>query len=321
LQKQKALSDSLTEFDLIQHFFMRSKKRASTRLSIGDDCALLAVPDGYELAVTTDTMVENVHFFSDVNPEALGYKLLAVNLSDLASMGAEPIAVTLALTMPKVDVAWLEAFAKGFFSLADQFEIDLIGGDTTSGTLTLSVQAMGVVPKQGALYRSSAQVGDLIFVTGTLGDAGLGLKIKQGFVNQYGELALCRFNRPEPRVNEGLALRSVANACIDISDGLLADLGHILEKSSVGACVDYENLPLSEPVQDYIKTTHDWCMPLNAGDDYELCFTMAKDRVNELNISATCIGVIEEKQGVRLMRKGKIEKYVVSGFEHFNGVS
>jgi len=310
---------ALAEFDLIKHYFTRPPKRTSTRQSIGDDCALLAVPEGYELAITTDTMVEDVHFFSDVDPEALGYKLLAVNLSDLASMGAEPIAVTLALTMPKVDSAWLKSFAKGFFSLADQFTIDLIGGDTTSGSLTLSVQAMGIVPKQGALYRSSAQVGDLVFVTGNLGDAGLGLKIKQGFISQYGDVALCRFNRPEPRINEGLILRSLANACIDISDGLLADLGHILEKSSVGACVNYENLPLSESVRNYIQTTNDWCMPLNAGDDYELCFTIAKDRVNELNISATCIGVIEEKKGLRLMRKGKIEKYVVSGFEHFSG--
>ncbi len=310
---------ALTEFDLIQHFFTHSKKRDSTRLSIGDDCALLAIPEGYELAVTTDTMVENVHFFPDVDPEALGYKLLAVNLSDLASMGAEPIAVTLALTMPKVDSSWLEGFAKGFFSLANQFKIDLIGGDTTSGALTLSVQAMGVVPKQSALYRSSAQVDDLIFVTGSLGDAGLGLKIKQGFVSPYGEMALHRFNRPEPRVNEGLTLRLLANSCIDISDGLLADLGHILDKSSVGAYVDYEKLPLSKSVRDYIQKTEDWRMPLTAGDDYELCFTIAKEQVQKLNIMATCIGVIEEKKGIRLMRKGKVEVCRATGFEHFSG--
>ncbi len=174
---------SLTEFSLIQRFFTQQRvKNPLTDLGIGDDCALLSVPDGYQLAITTDTMVENVHFFADADPEQLGHKLLAVNLSDLASMGAQPLSVTLALTLPKVDEVWLAAFSKGFLSLAEQHSVDLIGGDTTSGPLTLTVQALGLVPKGKALRRSTAQVGDYIYLTGGIGDAGLGLKIKQGYV-------------------------------------------------------------------------------------------------------------------------------------------
>ena len=169
---------SLTEFSLIHRFFTRQRvKNPSTRLSIGDDCALLSVPDGYELAVTTDTMVEAVHFFAGTDSEPLGHKLLAVNLSDLASMGAKPLSVTLALTLPKVDEKWLTGFVQGFLSLAERYSVDLIGGDTTSGPLTLTVQAMGLVPKGKALMRAGATPGDFIYMTGSLGDAGLGLKI------------------------------------------------------------------------------------------------------------------------------------------------
>ncbi|MDD1632430.1 MAG: thiamine-phosphate kinase, partial [Methylococcaceae bacterium] len=222
----------LTEFSLIERFFIRQTvKNSSTRLSIGDDCALLSLPDGYELAVTTDTMVENVHFFAGTDPEQLGHKLLAVNLSDLASMGAKPVSVMLALTLPKVDENWLTAFAKGFLSLAERYSVDLIGGDTTSGPLTLTVQAMGLVPQGKALLRSSALPGDLVYVTGSLGDAGLGLKISQGYHCTNPDAALQRFNQPDPRIEAGLALAGIANACIDISDGLAGDLGHILEQS------------------------------------------------------------------------------------------
>ena len=173
---------ALSEFSLIQRFFTQQGiKNPSTRLGIGDDCALLSIPDGYELAVTTDTMVENVHFFSNADPEQLGHKLLAVNFSDLASMGAKPLSVTLALTLPHADEAWLSAFATGFLNLAQRYSVDLIGGDTTSGALTLTVQALGIVPRGQALTRSTAQVGDLIYLSGNIGDAGLGLKIAQGY--------------------------------------------------------------------------------------------------------------------------------------------
>lgn len=305
------------EFDIIKKCFTRPARHKNTQLSVGDDCALLSVPEGCDLAITADTMVESVHFFPDVDPEYLGYKLLAVNLSDLASMGAEPTAVTLALTLPEVDLVWLQAFAKGMFALADKYAIDLIGGDTTSGPLTLTIQAMGVVPKGRALKRSAAQVGDLVYVTGSIGDAGLGLKLRQGYSCADDIYALQRFDLPEPRIDEGLVLRDLANACVDISDGLAADLGHILNQSGVGARLDYRKLPISASVREYIDKTKDWQLPLVAGDDYELCFSISPDKAGQLNIACTCIGVIEAEKGLRLVRNGVESEFLGGGFEHF----
>src|SRR5512137_854325 len=291
----------ISEFALIKRFFtQQTVKNSSTRLSIGDDCALLSLPDGYELAVTTDTMVENVHFFAGTCPEQLGHKLLAVNLSDLASMGAKPVSVTLALTLPKVDEKWLTAFAKGFLSLAERYSVDLIGGDTTSGPLTLTVQAMGLVPRGKALMRSSAKAGDFIYLTGSLGDAGLGLKISQDYQCADPEAALKRFHQPDPQIDAGLALIGIANACIDVSDGLAGDLSHILQQSNVGACLDWDALPLSDAVHAYINDTGDWSMPLTAGDDYELCFTVSPEKAAQLIINCRKIGVIESMSGLRL---------------------
>lgn len=309
----------LAEFALIERFFTRQTvKNPLTRLGIGDDCALLAVPDGFELAVTTDTMVENVHFFAGADPEQLGHKLLAVNLSDLAAMGAKPVSVMLAITMPSVDEAWLAAFAQGFLALAERYGVDLIGGDTTSGALTLTVQAMGLVPRGQALLRSAARSGDLIYLSGNLGDAGLGLKIRQGYCCAEPDAALARFNMPTPRIETGLALSGVADACIDISDGLTSDLGHILEQSQVGACIDWDALPLSDAVLAYIEATGDWTMPLVAGDDYELCFTVNPD--NSARVPAECrkIGVIDEAPGLRLNKSGIIQPLGVKGYEHFS---
>lgn len=309
----------LSEFSLIRRFFTKQRiANPSTLLGIGDDCALLSIPEGYELAVTTDTMVENVHFFAGADPELLGHKLLAVNLSDLAGMGAKPVSVTLALTLPKVDENWLTAFVLGFLNLAERHSVDLIGGDTTSGPLTLTVQAMGLVPKGRALRRSAARPGDFIYITGFLGDAGLGLKIKQGYCCADPETALTRFNRPDPQIEAGLALIGVANACIDLSDGLAGDLGHILEQSQVGACVDWDALPLSKAVLSYINDTGDWAMPLTAGDDYELCFTVSPDQADKLAVAATKIGIIESQPGLRLNKSGNIQPLEVKGFEHFS---
>jgi thiamine-monophosphate kinase len=309
----------LSEFALIQRFFTQQRvTNPSTSLGIGDDCALMSVPDGYELALTTDTMVENVHFFAGADPEQLGHKLLAVNLSDLASMGAKPVSVTLALTLPKVDENWLTAFAKGFLSLAERYSVDLIGGDTTAGPLTLTVQAMGLVPQGQALMRSSAKPGDFIYMTGSLGDAGLGLKIKQDYACANPDAALKRFNQPDPQIEAGLALIGIASACIDLSDGLAGDLGHILEQSQVGACLDWEALPLSEAVQTYINDTGDWAMPLVAGDDYELCFTVSPEQAEQLTIDCKKIGVIESRLGLRLNKSGDVQPLKVKGFEHFS---
>ena len=309
----------ISEFSLIDRFFIRQPANKDvTRLGIGDDCALLNIPQGYELAITTDTMVEKVHFFADCDPFDLGYKLLAVNLSDLASMGAKPLAVTLALTLPKVDEYWLTQFAAGFFALAELSQVDLIGGDTTSGPLTLTVQALGLVPTGEALRRSAAEVGDIICATGTLGDAGLGLKIKQGYQCKQPDAALKRFNQPDPQVETGQALIGIANACIDISDGLAGDLGHILKQSQVGACINWEALPLSPEVVNYIEDTGDWRMPLTAGDDYELCFTASPDKVQNLTVPYTKIGVIEALPGLRISKSGIIQPLEVKSFEHFS---
>jgi len=308
---------AVSEFSLIKQFFTRPAKNKQTQLSVGDDCAILAVPEGYELAVTTDTMVENVHFFSDVNPEDLGHKLLAVNLSDLASMGAMPIAVTLALTLPSVNEKWLLRFSKGLFALADMYGVDLVGGDTTAGPLTLSVQAMGLVKSGEALKRCHAKAGDLICVTGNLGDAGLGLKFKQGYPVDEPENILKQFNRPEPRVSEGLELSKIAHACVDLSDGLAADLGHVLEASNVGATLNYDDLPLSADVVTYIKQSNDWMMPLVAGEDYELCFTVPPERLSELTQQYTCVGVVENCKGLRLNRLGRVVDFTAQGFDHF----
>jgi len=310
---------AIAEFDLINRYFGGfGLHNPLNQLGIGDDCALLGIPAGHQLAITTDTMVENVHFFADADPELLGHKLLAVNLSDLAAMGAQPIAVTLALTIPKVNEHWLAAFSRGFLSLARQHQLDLIGGDTTAGPLTLTVQAMGIIPVGAALLRSTAKAGDLIYVSGQIGDAGLGLKIKQGWACDNPLAPLARFNQPQPRISQGLALRGIASACIDISDGLAADLGHILDKSGVGARLQWADLPLSAEVQAYVQQTGDWLMPLTAGDDYELCFTVAPSLQQPLPADCHYIGVIEAEPGLRINRAGHLQILEVKGFEHFS---
>lgn len=313
------MQGTVAEFNLIKRFFdTRPLQQPFNQLGIGDDCALLSIPNTQQLAVTTDTMVENVHFFADADPYTLGHKLLAVNLSDLAAMGAQPFAVTLALTMPKVDENWLQAFSEGFMHLARQHQVDLIGGDTTSGPLTLTVQAIGLVPQGSALLRSGAKAGDLIYVTGQLGNAGLGLKIKQGYACAQPAAMLASLHTPQPRIAQGLALRGIAHACIDISDGLAADLGHILEKSGVGACLQWDRLPLSAQVLDYLQKTGDWQMPLTAGDDYELCFSIPPQLEQALPPGCFCIGTIEAEPGLRINRGGRLAVLEAKGFEHFS---
>lgn len=310
---------AISEFGVIQRYFSRQiENTAVNRLGVGDDCALMSIPEGYELAITADTMVEGVHFFAGADPKQLAHKLLAVNLSDLAAMGAEPVSVTLALTLPKVDQEWLKAFAEGFFALAKQFSVDLVGGDTTSGALTLTIQALGLVPQGQAIKRSTAKTGDLIFVTGCLGEAGLGLKVEQGYCCETPVSVLKQFHTPSPRINEGLSIRSYASACIDLSDGIASDLRHILEKSGVGACLDWAKIPLTDPVSEYISETGDWQMPLSAGEDYELCFTVSPEKLSGIDIACTQVGIIEEQAGLRINRFGVTEQLKVKGFEHFS---
>ncbi len=315
---------ALGEFDLLRRFFIRPTRHPETTLGIGDDCALLRCPEGFELAVTTDTLVAGAHFLPEVDPESLGHKALAVNLSDLAAMGAEPKWAMLALTLPEVDETWLEAFGRGFFALADRQGMELIGGNTTRGPLSITLQAMGLVPSGGALRRSGARPGNLVYVSGPLGSAGLGLKIRLGETELEDFEALARLERPEPCVPLGLALRGIACACIDVSDGLAADLGHILEASKVGALLDFERLPLTEAVRRYIAGTGDWTLPLTAGDDYELCFTVPpakknqfEQRLAETGLSAAPIGRIEAEPGLKLRKEGHIVDFSPSGYEHF----
>lgn len=311
---------AVSEFGLIQRYFtVPLISNPVNTLSVGDDCALMTIPEGYELAVTVDTMVEGVHFFAGANPEQLGRKLLAVNLSDLAAMGAAPVSITLALTLSEVNESWLQSFSKGLLDLARDYSIDLVGGDTAKGPLTLSVQAMGIVPKEKALKRSTAKVGDIIFVTGIgLGDSGLGLKAEQGYQGKFSSTVLKKFHTPEPRVEEGLKLREYASSCIDLSDGIASDLPHILEGSSVGALLHWDSIPLSESVKEYIRVTGDWQMPLVAGEDYELCFTVAPQNIDSINIECTKVGVVQSLKGLRLMRNDKIKELKVKGFEHFS---
>ncbi len=311
---------AVSEFALIQRFFTAPALRNPlNQLGVGDDCALIKLPADSEMAVTVDTMVEGVHFFPQADPEQLGEKLLAVNLSDLAAMGASPVSATLALTLPEVNESWLQAFASGLQKMAERYGLDLIGGDTTRGPLTLSLQLMGWLPKNKAMKRSGAQAGDLIFVTGSgLGDAGLGLKIEQGLSIQNPEQALKKFHSPVPRITEGLRIRSYASACIDLSDGIASDLQHILDKSQVGALLDWDNIPLSSSVKEYIQQTDDWQLPLSAGEDYELCFTISPEHLDELDIACTQVGVIDAQAGLRIQRNGQIQTLGVKGFEHFS---
>jgi thiamine-monophosphate kinase len=313
------------EFDLIDYLKRHNPvQRPDVLQGIGDDCARVQVQSGYELAVTTDTLVAGVHFPVDTPAHAIGYKSLAVNLSDLAAMGAEPAWITLALTLPAADMNWLASFADGFFGLAKQYGVQLIGGDTTQGPLSITVQAQGFIPQGQAITRGGAKPGDYICVTGFLGEAGLNL-----LKHNSGDMAPgahSRLNYPEPRIIAGIALRGIASAAIDVSDGLIADLGHILTMSGVGARLTLEELPLSAAMladQDPAKMLE---LALTAGDDYELCFTIGEqhiERINQLQYDLKLpikhIGNIQETPGLRIYRHGGEPLEIASGgYEHFS---
>ncbi len=294
------------ELSIIQTYFAHiTAARDDVVLGIGDDGALLACPDNHYLVMSIDTLVAGVNFFADVDAENLGYKSLAVGLSDLAAMAARPAWFTLALTMPEINQRWLAAFAQGLATLANEHNIQLVGGDTTRGPLTISIQVHGFVDKQYALRRDGAQVGDYIYVTGSLGDAGAALKLKlqqldepvseldRQYLNQ-------RLEKPTPRLAFSQQIKNLATAAIDISDGLTADLSHILTSSKVGACLNLASLPLSPVLACFDKDTAR-SLALSAGDDYELCFTVPSDKVDKLKPltdPCQCIGVVNAKEGV-----------------------
>ena len=314
-----------TEFDIIRRYFTRQRPdRKDVITGIGDDAALLRVPAGMELVICMDTLVAGVHFPQGTSAAAIGHKALAVNLSDLAAMGAEPAWTTLAITLPQPDANWLAGFSKAFFRLADRFDVQLVGGDTTQGPLSITVQAHGFVPQGQALRRQGAQPGDHIFVTGCLGDAGLALLL----CDAAGEALQQRLDFPEPRLAEGQALRGIASAAIDVSDGLLADLGHLLAYDRLGASISVDAVPTSAAFrtalqQQGLKRLRD--VPLSAGDDYELCFTVPETSLARLDtvlsgFSCRCthIGTIEKQAGIRrCTADGDVYLPDVRGYEHF----
>jgi thiamine-monophosphate kinase len=316
----------MKEFDLIRRYFTRPSP--GSLLGVGDDAALVMVSGDNVLAVSSDMLVCGTHFLPDADPFLLGHKTLAVNLSDMAAMGATPRWATLAVSLPEANEPWLEQFSTGFFSLAQQYSVDLIGGDTARGPLSLCVTILGEVTAQQALRRNGAQLGDEVWVSGKLGDAALALAHLQGHIvlsdSEYSECAPA-LHQPQPRIELGLALRGIANSAIDISDGLLADLGHIHDASRLGARLDFPALPISHAVGAHFHHPLVQQCALSGGDDYELCFTVpavrhAKilDIAEQLGLPLTQIGIIVAGPGCVVLDKlGKPKNIEAAGYDHF----
>lgn len=319
---------SLAEFALIDRIRARSRGRDDVVLGIGDDAALLQPLAGHWLAVTADTLNSGVHFPPETRPADIGWKTLAVNLSDLAAMGASPAWGTLALSLPSAEADWIDAFADGFFALGDAHDWRLIGGDTTRGPLSLSVTAFGQVPHGQALRRDGAQVGDDIWVSGTLGDAACALLLWQrGLLDvtcvagdRDHEAVRQRLLRPTPRVELGVALRGIATSAVDVSDGLLADLGHIVQRSGVGADLSLDALPMSIALKNLFPAEDAQLCAASGGDDYELCFTVpaagrrdVQRLVTQLELSLTRIGTVVAAHGIHCLGSG-----TRTGYQHFS---
>jgi thiamine-monophosphate kinase len=328
-------AENLGEFALIQRFFMRhsaasdsgSAAPSGVILGIGDDAALLDMPPGTELVAAVDTIVAGRHFPEGADARSIGHRALAVNLSDFAAMGATPAWATLALTMPSVDAAWLERFAAGLLDLADANGVALVGGDTTRGPLTISVQLLGHVPRGAALRRSGARAGDLLAVTGTLGDAGAGLEFVGAVLPETRPAALeliRRFEYPAPRVRFGLAARGIATAAMDLSDGLVGDLPKLAQASGLAAHVSVERLPMSEAMRAVVPAAQALAWALAAGDDYELLLAVPAPRYAELaaaagqlNLRLTTIGELRAGAGVTWSLNGGDFVPGVRGWDHF----
>jgi len=315
------------EFDLIARYFTRPVRKAV--LGVGDDCALLQPAPGMQMAVSTDMLVEGRHFLSTVAPERLGHKALAVNLSDLAACGARPLAFTLALAMPRIDAAFLDGFSRGLFALADEHEVELVGGDTTAGPLNICITVFGEVPAGAALRRDGARPGNGIWVShpigGGIGDARLALEVFRGRLGLDGdgfERVRRAMELPQPRVPLGLALRGLATSTIDLSDGLAGDLGHVLQRSRVGARIRIDALPSGEVLSAQPEALRRECL-LCGGDDYELLFTAADDEAvraaaRSAKVGVTRIGTIEAEMGLRWIdARNQVLDIDARGFDHF----
>jgi thiamine-monophosphate kinase len=315
----------LGEFEIIKRYFEREARDPAVILGVGDDAAVIDV-DG-PLVVAVDTLVEGRHFPPTLPPESVGHRSLAVNLSDLAAMGARPRWACLALTLPKADPDWLEAFAAGFFELASRFGVDLVGGDTTRGPLIISVQLLGTIESTSALTRAGGRPGDDVYVTGSLGDAAAALALLTGQESDNADLPselMHRFAYPEPRVDMGLGLSALAHSAIDVSDGLVADLGHICERSRCGAELAVEKLPLSTALLGRFPLDAARQFALTGGDDYELCFTAAPEAAeaieqlaDSLNLTLTSIGRLTDGDRLDVQLGGRSLDIGVAGYAHF----
>ena len=313
------------EFNVIAQYFTRPSPSAD--LGVGDDAALVSVRDGHQLAISVDMLVAGTHFFHDAAPYAIGWKSMAVNISDMAAMGATPKWATLAIALPEINEPWLAEFSRGLFACADQFKVDLIGGDTTRGPLNISVQIMGEVPANQALRRDGARADDDIWVSGSLGSAALGLAHLQGKIMLDSEIAiqcLQALQTPIPRTVLGSALRNKANSCIDVSDGLLADLGHILEASGLGAVITLENIACHAYLQAQLDEPIIQQCILAGGDDYELAFTAPKSQReaiqqlgHQLGLPLSMIGKTTKNTGMQVFYKQQLLDISKKGFDHF----
>ncbi len=321
---------ALSEFDVITRYFDRDVRRDHVALGIGDDGAILRPPANSDLVSVTDTLVAAVHFPSNAAPDDIGYKSLAVNLSDIAAMGAEPMWSSLALTLPVVEEVWLQRFSAGFFELAAAHDVSLVGGDLSRGPLTVTVHVIGALPTGSALRRDAAQIDDGIYVTGTLGDANIGLALAQEpkdleISASHRAYLLQRLQRPEPRVAVGRGLLTLASSAIDVSDGLVADLQHILNLSGVGAHIDLPSVPLSQALRAGCGEQTGLLAALHGGDDYELCFTAPtacaraiNELAAELDCTVTRIGTIVERPGlVGRDAEGRENVLEADGYRHF----
>ncbi|EQC01368.1 thiamine-phosphate kinase [Photorhabdus temperata] len=318
------------EFDLIARYFDRqTTNRRDVNLGIGDDCALMMLADKQQLAVSTDTLVSGVHFLPDISPEDLAYKSLAVNLSDLAAVGADPAWLSLALTLPEIDECWLSGFSDSLFEQLRYYGMQLIGGDTTRGPMSLTLTIHGLVPAGRALRRAGAKNGDWIYVSGSLGDSAAGLALLQNHLQISDPVSrdwlIQRHLRPQPRILLGQALRDLATSAIDLSDGLISDLGHILKASRCGARINLDAIPYSGAMKQYVEPQQALMWALSGGEDYELCFTVPERNRGALEIALahtgagfSCVGqIMPESEEIRYYSKNKEIKLDLKGFDHF----
>ncbi|CAM3732986.1 Thiamine-monophosphate kinase [Vibrio aerogenes CECT 7868] len=318
------------EFDLIRkYFYQRQMNRNDVHLALGDDCAIVKSPKGVRLVISTDTLVEGTHFVAGANPAWIAHKALASNLSDLAAMGGTPAWCSLALTLPEVHEPWLQSFCDAFFRLADEYDIQLIGGDTTKGPLSISLTVHGFVPEDNVLLRTGAAVGDWVYVTGCLGDSKAGLELILSDRSDAGpdhEILEERHYLSAPRVLAGQALLGIASSAIDISDGLVSDIRHIAKASGVGVSIDVSQLPVSEVLLQYLNDdlTLARQYALTSGEEYELCFTVPQEKTylldgisRQTHTQFTCIGQVNSANQIVLHDQGQPLPWTLSGYDHF----